>query len=84
MSAFPETKYIQLDDGRRIAYCEYGDPHGKPVFFFHGTPGSRHEPLLSHGAAQTYGYRLIAPDRPGIGRSDRHNGRSLLGWADDV
>lgn len=84
MSAFPDTKYIQLDDGRKIAYCEYGDPHGKPVFFFHGTPGSRHEPLYSHEAAQTYGYRLIAPDRPGIGRSDRHKGRSLLGWSDDV
>ena len=32
---------ISLEDGRTLAYAEYGDPYGKPVFFFHGTPGSR-------------------------------------------
>ncbi len=32
---------ISLKDGRFLSYAEYGDPQGKPVFFFHGTPGSR-------------------------------------------
>jgi hypothetical protein len=45
MGIFPDTKYIQLQDSRKIAYCEYGDPNGRPVFYFHGTPGSRHEPF---------------------------------------
>lgn len=84
MGNYPETKFIQFHDGRKIAYCEYGDPVGQPLFYFHGTPGSRHEPLLAHLAAQEHGYRLIAPDRPGIGCSDYQEGRTLLGWADDV
>jgi pimeloyl-ACP methyl ester carboxylesterase len=31
-------KRIQLGDGRSLGYAEYGDPAGKPVLFFHGTP----------------------------------------------
>ena len=31
---------IQLKDGRTLGYAEYGDPKGKPIFFFHGWPGS--------------------------------------------
>ena len=30
-----------LRDGRQLAFAEYGDPAGWPVFFFHGWPGSR-------------------------------------------
>ena len=54
------------------------------MFYFHGTPGSRHEPFNARQAAQKHGYRLIASDRPGIGRSDFQEGRTLQGWADDV
>ena len=32
---------ITLPDGRTLGYAEYGAPSGKPVFFFHGIPGSR-------------------------------------------
>jgi len=32
---------IQLNDGRALGYAEYGDPHGQPVFFFHGWPSLR-------------------------------------------
>ena len=42
-----ETRYIRLGDNRRISFCEYGDPQGKPVFYFHGTPGSRNEPKFN-------------------------------------
>jgi pimeloyl-ACP methyl ester carboxylesterase len=84
MQDYPQIQYIQLDDGRKIAYCEYGELQGKPIFYFHGTPGSRHEPLFGHQAAYENQYRLIAPDRPGFGRSDYQKGRTLLGWADDV
>jgi hypothetical protein len=31
------TKFITLSEGRQIAYCEYGDLNGAPVFYFHGT-----------------------------------------------
>jgi pimeloyl-ACP methyl ester carboxylesterase len=75
---------LRLRDGRRLAYAEYGDPQGKPVFFFHGTPGSRlfHHPDTS--VAASTGARIIAIDRPGFGRSDFKLGRTLLDWPDDV
>ncbi len=31
---------IKLKDGRMLGYAEYGNPEGKPVFYFHGFPGS--------------------------------------------
>ncbi|MBE9534002.1 MAG: hypothetical protein IMF03_03310, partial [Proteobacteria bacterium] len=34
-------KTIQLSDGRTLAYSDSGDPEGRPVFYFHGGPGSR-------------------------------------------
>ncbi len=80
----PETQLIRLSDQRQIAYCEYGDPQGKPVFYFHGTPGSRYEPFFGDQAAQAQGYRIIALDRPGMGRSDYVKGRRLLDWPQDV
>jgi len=80
----PETKYVQVGNERQIAYCEYGDPQGKPVFYFHGTPGSRYEPLFGDQAGKEYGYRIIALDRPGIGRSDYVKERKLLDWPQDV
>ncbi|MEL6223877.1 MAG: alpha/beta hydrolase [Cyanobacteria bacterium J06627_8] len=79
-----ETRLIQLGDDRQIAYCEYGDPNGTPVFYFHGTPGSRYEPMLGDQAGRDYNYRILALDRPGMGRSDYMNGRALLDWPQDV
>ena len=81
--SLPEGE-IRLRDGRRLAYAEYGDPQGKPIFFFHGTPGSRlfHHPDTS--VAASAGARIIAVDRPGFGRSDFKPGRTLLDWPSDV
>jgi pimeloyl-ACP methyl ester carboxylesterase len=73
-----------LRDGRRLAYAEYGDPAGAPVFYFHGTPGSRYEACFVADAATRRGARIIAVDRPGFGRSDPKRGRTLLDFADDV
>jgi len=84
MVATPETGFIILPDQRKIAYCTYGKPNGYPVFYFHGTPGSRIEPFFAQQAGLEYGFRIIAPDRPGLGRSDPQPGRTLLSWADDV
>jgi len=83
LSSLPEGN-ISLLDGRRLAYAEYGDPQGKPVFFFHGTPGSRlfHHPDAS--VAASAGARIIAVDRPGFGRSDFKPCRTLLDWPNDV
>lgn len=75
---------IQMSDGRRLAYAEYGEATGVPVFVSHGLPGSR----LSWGMLPTGSLppsaRIIAPDRPGYGGSDPKPGRTLLDWANDV
>lgn len=77
---------IQLPDGRKLGYNEYGAPTGRPIFYFHGSPSARIEfelfgddPLLESHAA-----RLIAVDRPGIGLSDFQPDRLLLNWPGDV
>lgn len=75
---------VQLSDRRQLAYAEYGDSRGVPVFLFHGFPGSR----LSWGHLPDHsfpsGLRIIAPDRPGYGQSDPKPGRTLLDWTNDV
>lgn len=75
---------VTLTGGRHLAYAEYGDPDGKPLFVFHGLPGSRLSWGLLPDPPFPPGLRVIAPDRPGYGRSDPNPGRSLLNWADDV
>ncbi len=75
---------VRLLDGRRLAYAEYGDFDGTPIFLFHGFPGSRLAWGLLPGDPIPPGIRIVAPDRPGYGHSDPKPGRTLLEWADDV
>ncbi|OCL26519.1 hypothetical protein U472_11020 [Orenia metallireducens] len=80
-----ESKTIELKDGRSLGFIEFGDREGKPVFFFHGTPGAR---LFRHpnydAIADSLGIRIINVDRPGYGLSDSKPNRTLLDWADDI
>lgn len=75
---------IKLADGRALGYAEFGNPSGRPVFFFHGFPASRLEGIALDASARTVSVRLIAPDRPGFGLSDPKRGRSFTDWPDDV
>jgi len=77
-------KTIRLSDGRTLAYLDIGDPEGRPLFYFHGGPGSRLEGLLFDELNQQLGIRMIAPDRPGFGLSDFQEDRTYLDWPDDV
>lgn len=72
-----------LTDGRTLGYAEYGDPHGMPVFFFHGTPGSR---LFRppDEVTKRLGVRLICAERPGYGDSTFQPNRRLLDWGKDI
>jgi pimeloyl-ACP methyl ester carboxylesterase len=65
-----------LPDGRKLGYALYGPGDAAPVFYFHGTPSSRLEPLLlapfNKNIAELCiknNIKLIAVDRPGIGNS---------------
>jgi pimeloyl-ACP methyl ester carboxylesterase len=50
----------------------------------HGTPSCRLDGVLLDRAAERHGWRLVAPDRPGHGRSDPQPGRRLGDWPADV
>jgi pimeloyl-ACP methyl ester carboxylesterase len=63
------THTVSLGDERRLTYAEYGHAEGAPVVFLHGTPGSRRLGGLFAPAARRAGIRVLAPDRPGYGRS---------------
>jgi pimeloyl-ACP methyl ester carboxylesterase len=84
-SATPITDaIIRLRDGRTLGYAQVGPSDGYPLFYFHGHQSSRLEVLLWTEMAVTVGVRLMALDRPGIGRSDPKAGYRLLDWPDDV
>jgi len=73
----------KLYDGRDLGYAEYGDPNGIPVFFIHGSPGSR---LFRPPDEVTkwLGVLLICTDRPGYGDSTFQPNRRLLDWGTDI
>lgn len=75
---------IKLPDGRDLAITEFGDPVGKPVFFFHGWPGARLQGLSCHEAGLQSGIRIIAVDRPGFGASSFQKNRQILDFPDDI
>jgi pimeloyl-ACP methyl ester carboxylesterase len=79
-----EDRTLHLPDGRRLGYAVYGDPRGRPVFYFHGWPSSRLEARLHAATALQHSVRLIAIDRPGFGLSDFQPHRTLLRWPWDV
>lgn len=75
--------FIRLSDGKRLCYAEYGDPDGKPVFLFHGNPGSRIAWGLIPNSPFLPNIRIIAPDRPGYGSTD-FKPNALERWPMDI
>ncbi len=75
---------LRMPDGRWLAYADYGDPTGRPVFSFHGGLSCRLEVRFAAAFCRGEGIRLIAIDRPGIGLSDYQSKRSILDWPEDV
>ncbi|WP_440990899.1 alpha/beta fold hydrolase [Haloarchaeobius baliensis] len=80
----PATVAAGTPDGRTIAYAEYGAADGNPALFLHGTPGSRVLGRLYHEPARERGLRILAPDRPGYGRSDPSPDADLAAIATDL
>jgi pimeloyl-ACP methyl ester carboxylesterase len=80
-----ETEYrVRLADGRQIACLGLGDPHGPPVLYVHGFPGSRLEARVMAAAASRVGVRLLAVDRPGFGESTFQPRRRIRQWSADI
>ena len=84
MAGASGTETVAAADGRTLAIAEWGDPGGFPVFFLHGTPGSR---FVGQGFTSVYASveaRVITYDRPGYGGSDRFRGRRVVDCVSDV
>jgi pimeloyl-ACP methyl ester carboxylesterase len=73
-----------LRDGRNLGFAEYGSTEGYPIIYFHGWPSSRLEAGALHNVCSEMAVRLIAPDRPGLGRSDFLPRRSIPDFSSDV
>lgn len=80
-----DTGVVDLGGGRRLGWAEYGHPDGDPVLWFHGTPGAcRQVPPSLDEVALASGFRVIAVERPGSGRSSDHRYRRVVEFAPDV
>jgi haloalkane dehalogenase len=66
---FPFTPSYREHDGLRLAHLDEGD--GPPVVFFHGEPTWSFLWRKVIPPVRDAGFRCIAPDLPGFGRSDK-------------
>lgn len=79
------VQLMELPDGRRISYREYGRPNGFPLIFLHSSFGSHLEARhITHRACVEQGVRVIAPNRPGFSYSDPSPDRAIVDWVDDI
>lgn len=75
---------LRHKDGRVITLEVVGDRAAKPVLLCHGLADSRLAAQPLQQTALELGLRIIAPDRPGIGGTDRHRLSQLADWAEDA
>jgi pimeloyl-ACP methyl ester carboxylesterase len=71
-------------DGSMISVEVAGQLGATPVLFCHGLADSRLSAHLFTQAARELGLCLVAPDRPGIGRTDPRCLHQLADWAEDA
>lgn len=77
--------YLTLKDGVSLFYKDWGNSTGQPVFFSHGWPLNADNWELQMNFLGNHGYRVIAHDRRGHGRSDQPwAGNDIDTWADDI
>ncbi len=64
-------KYQEIEDGLRVHYVDEGDAAAQPVLMLHGEPTWAY--LYRHmiGPTVAAGFRVVAPDLIGFGRSDK-------------
>ena len=80
-----EGSYVPTKDGTQIYFNDWGPRDGQPVVFSHGWPlnGDAFEDQMMFLAR--HGYRVIAHDRRGHGRSSQPGfGNDMDHYADDL
>jgi len=75
---------VTRENGSVIAYEVVGEPDAAPVLFCHGLADSRLSARLFTQVARELGLRVLAPDRPGTGRTAPRRLRRLADWAEDA
>jgi haloalkane dehalogenase len=71
-----EPQYVTVDGGLRMHFVDEGSSDGEPVLLLHGQPtwSYLYRRVIEVLAAE--GYRVIAPDLIGFGRSDKPTRRT--------
>lgn len=88
MVALPPPRFegsFRLGDGRTLGYAEFGPASGRPILWFHGTPGACQQIApAARLASWDRDVRLIGVERPGIGSSTPHSYGAVVDFADDI
>lgn len=76
--------YVEIGDGLRVHYVDEGPREAQPVLMLHGEPTWAY--LYRHmiGPAVEAGFRVVAPDLIGFGRSDKPLDRAAYSYAAQV
>lgn len=76
--------YLEVADSLRVHYVDEGDKGAQPVLMLHGEPSWAY--LYRHmiGPVVDAGFRALAPDLIGFGRSDKPLDRSAYSYAAEV
>jgi pimeloyl-ACP methyl ester carboxylesterase len=82
VGSMEEELTFTLPDGRKLGYLIVGE--GKPVFYFHGQPGSRFDILHLNDYVNSRNLKIIGIDRPGFGLSTYTPRLSLRDFCEDV
>ena len=77
-------KYLEIEGGLRVHYVDEGATDAQPVLMLHGEPTWSY--LWRHmiGPATASGFRVVAPDLIGFGRSDKPLDRDAYSYAAQV
>jgi pimeloyl-ACP methyl ester carboxylesterase len=78
--------FVRLPDGRCLAFADFGDPAAtRVILYHHGLPSCRLEIEVYRAALMARpGVRMVAIDRPGIGRSSPNPYSSIESWPADL
>jgi pimeloyl-ACP methyl ester carboxylesterase len=76
-AGFPEPEYADVN-GIRLAFYQRGSQVGLPVVLCHGWPEIAYGWRLQIDALAQAGFRVMAPDMRGFGRSSGPTGRAAV------
>ena len=79
-----DPRYHVLDDGLRLHYVDEGPRDAVPVLMMHGEPSWSYLYRKMIGPVVEAGYRVLAPDLIGFGKSDKLTDKDAYTYAGHV